>query len=385
MKTASKTSPVFWGLILTATGLGLYDFIFRLKFRLNPDAPAWQAKSWLVAGVAALIFVAVILWVDRYERESWKWLALAFLWGALVAPALDHQLRMGMGNAIFQEIVRMPIPNNLAEKLVNPVLRLFVPFSEEISKGLFVFLIFLGIPHEFDSLLDGIVFGAMVGIGFAMVEQVRYLQKGTIVGSTATAAEAFWEVAYRRIFLTGLWSHPMLTAFTGAGLGWARVTKSHWQRWTAPILGLCLAIFIHKNWNFMANSIIHHESFEQAAMVLISPYAILMIVLILIAWQREQKAFAYLTDGQTEYSKVETLRNPSSRWGSQWAVWRKGGFRAWRKVVQLQRAQIELAFLMWHLAEKHAVDEEKAKAKLDEYKRLIADLEKQITVSVAGE
>lgn len=177
----------------------------------------------------------------------------------------------------------------------------------------------------------------------------------------------------------------MLTAFTGAGLGWARVTRSHWQRWTAPILGLCLAIFIHKNWNFLADSIIHNESFERAAIILISPYAILMIVLILIAWQREQKAFAYLTDGRIEYSKVETLRSPSSRWSSQWAVWRKGGFRVWRKVVQLQRAQIELAFLRWHLAEKHAADEEKAKAKLDEHKRLIADLEKQITASVAGE
>ena len=384
IKTASKTSPVFWGLILAATGLGLYDFIFRLKLQFKPETSAWYAKSWLVAGVAALIFVAVILWVDRYERESWKWLTLAVLWGALVAPAFNYQLRIVMRDAIFQEIVRMPISSDHAKQVVNAVLPLSVPFSEEISKGLFVFLIFLGIPHEFDSLLDGIVFGAMVGIGFAMVEQVKYLQLN-IVHSTATPVEALWEEAYQRIFLTGLWSHPMLTAFTGAGLGWARVTRSHWQRWTAPILGLCLAIFIHKNWNFLADSIIHNESFERAAIILISPYAILMIVLILIAWQREQKAFAYLTDGRIEYSKVETLRSPSSRWSSQWAVWRKGGFRVWRKVVQLQRAQIELAFLRWHLAEKHAADEEKAKAKLDEHKRLIADLEKQITASVAGE
>lgn len=290
--TKKKTSRVFWGLILISIGLGLYDFIERQSFRRIPEASDWYGMSWLIAGGAALIFTAIIIWVDRYERESWKWLLLAFMWGALAAPALNHQLRFMLGKSIYQEIITLSVHKELASDIVNTTLRLFVPFTEELSKGLFIFLIFLGIPREFDNLLDGIIYGAMVGIGFAMVEQVGFLQKEVLgaISATADASEAFWDEAYRRVFLTGLWSHPMLSAFVGAGLSWARTTKSRWQRWVAPILGFFLAVLIHKNWNFLADSIIRNASFEQAAIVLISPYALLIIAFIVFAMKKERPA-----------------------------------------------------------------------------------------------
>ena len=49
------------------------------------------------------------------------------------------------------------------------------PFLEELSKGFVLFLLFLMLPNEFDGLLDGLIYGALVGIGFAMVENVKYL------------------------------------------------------------------------------------------------------------------------------------------------------------------------------------------------------------------
>lgn len=439
-----KTSPYFWGLILVPVALGLYDFVFHLKFRLHPElcpeASEWHLRSWLAAGGAALVFAAVIAWVDRYEREPWKWLLLALIWGAVVAPAINHQLQNVSRQTLKQDIDRYQKLHSsisthrreckecrekqenlsvlrvlrgeirsLEEDCVTPedeqnvsitleqlelvfkvVWRYRVgPFVEELCKGLFVLLIFLGVPHEFDDWLDGIVYGAMVGVGFAMVEQVYYLQdsyllrylhgqvtKAEVIESAAS--KAFWGEFYERILLTGLWSHPMLTAFTGFGLGWARETKSRWQRWTAPLLGFGLAVFVHTNWNSWASYIKRASSFEQAALLLIGPFAILMVGLVLFALYRERKVLEHLAEVSTEFASKDVMRSSRARWRAQWKAWRRGGFRLWQKVYHLQRTLMEWAFLRWHMREGHVIDKEGAAAVWDEYRSKVKDLVEQI-------
>ena len=44
--------------------------------------------SLLAAAVPVLFYVALIYWVDRYEKEPWWLLATAFLWGAIPAALL---------------------------------------------------------------------------------------------------------------------------------------------------------------------------------------------------------------------------------------------------------------------------------------------------------
>jgi RsiW-degrading membrane proteinase PrsW (M82 family) len=373
-----KTSPYFWGLILVPVALGLYDFAVRLNFRLLPGAAEWHAKSWLAAGGAALVFVAVIAWVDRYEREPWKWLLLALIWGAVVAPAMSHQLQniaaSTLVHDIKQAVVEVPITNRQGNLVVQAIIHRLVPFTEELGKGLFVFLIFLGVVHEFDDLVDGIVYGAMVGVGFAMAEQVGYLQGSAV----QEGLEGFLRQIYHRILLAGLWSHPMLTAFTGAGLGWARVTKSRWQRWTAPLFGFSLAVFIHSNWNSLVDVVQRASSFGLAVLVLISPFAVLMVVLLLLAWQREQKVLEHLAQVSTEFASKDVMRSDWARWRAQWQAWRQGGFHLWQKVCQLQRMLMERAFLEWHMHEGHVIDEEDASEVLEEYCARVEHLDQQL-------
>ena len=48
---------------------------------------------------------------------------------------------------------------------------------EELSKGLAIFGMVVFLRREFDGVLDGIIYGVFVGIGFAATENVIYYLK----------------------------------------------------------------------------------------------------------------------------------------------------------------------------------------------------------------
>jgi hypothetical protein len=55
---------------------------------LAVPSPAALAVSALAAALPVPLYTLVILWLDRHEREPSWLLALAFLWGALVAAGV---------------------------------------------------------------------------------------------------------------------------------------------------------------------------------------------------------------------------------------------------------------------------------------------------------
>src|SRR4029077_17877618 len=46
---------------------------------------------------------------------------------------------------------------------------------EELAKGSAVLLLFLVMRNEFDDVVDGIVYGAAVGLGFNFMESISYM------------------------------------------------------------------------------------------------------------------------------------------------------------------------------------------------------------------
>ena len=56
------------------------------------------------------------------------------------------------------------------------------PIVEEFAKGLGVFLIFVSARRAFDGPIDGIVYGALVGAGFAFTENIQYFAVSFIEG-----------------------------------------------------------------------------------------------------------------------------------------------------------------------------------------------------------
>ena len=91
------------------------------------------------------------------------------------------------------------------------------------------------------SVAEGIVYGALVGVGFNWFEIALYVAQGYAEKGVAPfALQLGWRFA-----LFGLGGHAMSTGIFGAFLGIALRTRRRWVRILAPIAGLVLAIAAH--------------------------------------------------------------------------------------------------------------------------------------------
>jgi len=94
---------------------------------------------------------------------------------------------------------------------------------------------------EFDSVLDGIVYGAIVAMGFAAIENVLYIYRN---GFQDGGWEGFWTLVFIRVVLVG-WMHPFFTAFTGIGLAISRISRNTLVKIIAVPAGYTVAVLTH--------------------------------------------------------------------------------------------------------------------------------------------
>ncbi len=194
------------------------------------------AGASLVGMILALVpFVGVwfaVRLVDRWEPEPRGLVVFALAWGAIaaigIALGVDLLLRVlfGPGDDVVGAVVQAPV-------------------VEEIGKGLGVFLIFLAARRAFDGPVDGVVYGALVGAGFAFTENIQYFAISLLEGGAADVTMTF--------FLRGLLSpfaHVMFTAMTGFAIGLAaRRGLGAGGAFGYGLAGLVAAIALHALWN----------------------------------------------------------------------------------------------------------------------------------------
>ena len=182
----------------------------------------------LVAAVLPTLFLVwIIWWADRYEREPAKLLVAAFFWGTLPAILL----------ALIAELTfRFPSRiHPLGSELVNS--GFIAPTVEETVKGLALFSLLLFQRPEIDDILDGIIYGALVGAGFAMTENFFYFL------GTENPSQLHTLILLRAgVF--GL-NHIFFTAIFGASMGLAAQLTSRVKQGTVLILGFGIAISLH--------------------------------------------------------------------------------------------------------------------------------------------
>src|SRR5919107_1222353 len=156
-------------------------------------------------------------------------LAAAFFWGALVA-------------AFFAIVI-----NSLGVALVSAVaddatgesygMVISAPLVEETAKALVLFALFFWRRDEFDGVTDGVIYAAMVGLGFAMTENVKYY------GMAVAEENAVGVFIVRGIFSP--FAHPLFTGMTGVGLGLAAQSRGRAAKVLAPVAGFGLAVVLH--------------------------------------------------------------------------------------------------------------------------------------------
>lgn len=195
----------------------------------------------VLATIAAPVYVALALWLDRHEPEPRRTILITFFWGATIAALLALIV-----NSVGELIVGHELGRHAAEVYGGSI---SAPVVEECSKGAIIYVLYRRNRAEFDGVVDGIVYATMVGLGFAMTENILYYSHGTLQDGLPGAVGTFFARGILSPF-----AHPLFTAFTGIGLGIASRTTHRSVQVIAPLVGLLVAIGLHSSWNTAAAS-----------------------------------------------------------------------------------------------------------------------------------
>jgi RsiW-degrading membrane proteinase PrsW (M82 family) len=282
----------------------------------------------VLAGVVpAALYVGALYWLDRYEKEPGLLVTAAFLWGSV--PALV----LALAAEVFFRLPPNLIPSGALEAAQ---LGLIAPMLQEALKGVAVLFIAVRYWREFDNVLDGIIYGAVVGFGFAMMGNLIDLVSAfALWGFEGLTAGAVVEG-----LLYGL-DHAFYTAVFGASLGLARLARASWQRWAWPAAGFALAVAVHALHNVLAWNVMGVD-----AVTVATTGAGVALIGLVAAWslrRQRQVLQSELRDELPEplYRRL-VRRDGGSR--ARWQALRTGGLTGWRRTRRLHQRCAELAF-----------------------------------------
>jgi RsiW-degrading membrane proteinase PrsW (M82 family) len=321
------------------------------------------------------IYVMLLLWIDRYESEPLWMLATAFFWGALVAVFIAFIFNTGIELMAAVATHSREIGQNVGAVISAPIV-------EESSKALILLIFFLWKKDEFDGIIDGIVYAGMVGLGFAMTENVLYygraLQHGT---------EALKFVFILR-GMAAPFSHPLFTSMTGIGLGWSRQSNNVFIKLVAPVVGFMLAMLMHATWNASA-TYGGDYGFFAAYFGIMGPAFVITLMVIFFSLRREGqivRQFLYsdyqngFFDGQ-EYERLCTIRG---RMGMSWQVLTKQGVSTWRVRMRCNQMASELAFHRSRVARGFVRNPDLAQEREQAYVQMLRELRQRLNQNQAG-
>ena len=324
----------------------------------------------LAVGVLPMCAYACILWwLDRYEKEPLGLLIAAFLWGAIPAVifSIIAELILDIRISYFVE----PTTASLIGAAVT------APVAEEVFKGLALLLLLLLFRREIDSPLDGIIYGGLVGFGFAAVENVFYF--------AVTFVESGWGglilLAALRAFLFGL-NHALFTGLTGLGIALARTERNWLVRAGAPIAGLILGIIAHGVHN--VSMAVGGDLYWPCLIALVSDWGGALILLVVMVWTmvRERRWIVEflaeeVAQGTLSRDHYETMSSSVRRVAVRASALFSGDFKRWWSLGRYHHLATELAFNKRRLAQ--FPGEEDAQARVVRLRKRVRELSEQLS------
>ena len=319
-----------------------------------------SAGPWVAAICAAVCLpttafgLFVMRRLDRNEKEPWRLVLVAAAWGAIVATSMVIWAESLWGTIAERTLV--PGPGLDASNAFSAGL------LEELAKGAAVLLLFLVMRNEFDDVVDGIVYGAAVGLGFNFLESIAYMTNLYAIfspeGVGGVAAGFQW---YSRQVLGLFFGHATYTALIGAGIGIARQLTNRRQKVIAIASGFLIAIAAHFSWDAwlaffpIESSALGLAEIHLRTLIMTGPFTAAVIALLMSGLQFEGKALAEQFRkeaaegaGAILPSEVPILTSPWQRLTQRMHALSKGGLRAYLALARLQTAQLDLAMERWH-------------------------------------
>ncbi|MFM8595362.1 MAG: PrsW family glutamic-type intramembrane protease, partial [Chloroflexota bacterium] len=238
-----------------------------------------------------------------------------------------------------------------------------------------------GFRHELDNTLDGLIYGGLIGIGFAFSENLLYFEESFKRYGMGGLGTLF----VMRVLIGG-WGHCVYTGMVGAAIGWSRTQyRRGFVRFVVPALVLLLAIALHTAWNWAAlinaqsaNSIEHAFVLQAIVAVIVILPGLLLLFLVAKESQRrqlqivreqlkEEVSTGHLTAAEYAVLSSDDLRGRALRHAkavdSQLAT----------DLKRFLNTAVELAFLKQHIEKGETLDDRRA-IMLERYRRILADL-----------
>ncbi|HVB60682.1 MAG TPA: PrsW family intramembrane metalloprotease, partial [Ktedonobacteraceae bacterium] len=308
----------------------------------------------IIPAIPTICILLLVNFMDRFEREPWFLRLAAFLWGAVIAipPAL-----------FIEQNIDTALQNILGPGVSDVIRSMFeglnAGITEETIKGLGLLLLFFVLRDEFDNVTDGIVYGALIGAGFAMIENFRYF---------AIDFRQFpvFLIVYRIVL--GWLGHSTFTACFGAALGYVRHTRKRWRQIAVPLLGYVLAVGLHTFFDFVtfqASAALSASSGNSNVALLslialigdyIPPFLAQMFLLYILIKALAHEAAVIreflaveVSNGIVKVDEYALLQNSFQRTKIERRVLRGQGIKQWLRVKALYQTEIGLAFRKWHV------------------------------------
>jgi RsiW-degrading membrane proteinase PrsW (M82 family) len=190
-------------------------------------------------GPAALLTIAILL-AQRPTAARPLALVASLAWGGLIAAWLSTT-----GNSLSRPV--LDALSTADDRVLTALL--VAPLLEEAAKFLGLLLISRFIRGAVRDARDGIVCGALIGIGFVFTENLLYLGLSMLQGGEPALVRAL----YLRGVI-GAATHAVFTACAGATLGWfaSDARSGRGRRWLVPLAGFAFAHLQHLVWNALA-------------------------------------------------------------------------------------------------------------------------------------
>ncbi|NLV72263.1 MAG: PrsW family intramembrane metalloprotease [Actinobacteria bacterium] len=334
--------PAFWVFLLLLGACFLLVGLEQVAY-LSSYPVAWLLSIALLAATA--IPAGLIIYrFDQFEPEPAALVGVALLWGGVVALTFASVANSSM-LSFLQHVLPAAQVDSWGAAIVAPI-------NEEFYKGMGLIFLYLMAKDEFNSVMDGLVYGAMIGLGFQVIENVQYfmLAAGESGGGQAGPVVSMF---FLRVVLSGLYSHMLFTGVMGFGFALFVTQRQRSPAHRLGVLTLCalIAWAAHFVWNSPWLETLMSEgttAFVLAIVIKGMPFLALVVLLAVFARRRETLAFTRLmatevgSDVVTE-EEFEILRSARRRRQTLRRIKRSRGAAAEAVLRRLMRAQMDLA------------------------------------------
>jgi predicted ATPase/RsiW-degrading membrane proteinase PrsW (M82 family) len=329
--------------------------------------PAFYLTLAMVQAVVVLIGIRLF---DRYEPEPLVLIGLVALWGATGAAAISIA-----GN----RAVKGALSGNVQTVFGDAV---SAPLVEESAKGLALLAAVLPLRwiakrfgiSVFEGLNDGLVYGAAVGLGFALTEDFTFFVDRASSQGLGAGIDLF--VSRRDFFGPAVLHHAIFTAAFGAGLGLATWTTRRSLKILFPLAGFALALLMHGANNgllelgltlkyglntaaaWVAGGAVQQDVIDTAntwngLLGVLDYFWVIAFLTAAILWVRYEgrviraELVEEVDSGLITPTDAEAVTSLEAQAAHAWHMFQSGQLEQWRHERTVQNAAARLALLKW--------------------------------------